>query len=56
MREVSHTAEYVRRFYDPLSNEEWKERQRLARSSFLAFLDQERFFTNYFGRLPRAEQ
>jgi hypothetical protein len=56
MHEVSHTAEYVRRFYDPLSNEEWKERQRLARSSFLAFLDQERFFTNYFGRLSRAEQ
>ena len=48
MEGVAHAARYVRDFYDALSEGEWKERQRLARSVFERYLRQSSFFSYYF--------
>jgi hypothetical protein len=53
MNEVGKTADHIARFYDALSNNEWKERQKEARETFLAYLVQEKFFEYYFTkRMP----
>ena len=49
MQEVEKTAEYVRRFYEALTDEEWKERQNLAHQIFETHLKQDVFFRNFFN-------
>ena len=49
MQEVEKTAEYVRRFYEALTDEEWKERQNLAHQIFETYLKQDVFFRNFFN-------
>ena len=48
MNRVGKTPEYIRTYYDALSEEEWKERQKLAREIFNAKLKQDVFFRNFF--------
>lgn len=48
MNKVAVTPKYVRDFYDSLTEAEWQERQKLARSTFLEHLEQSQFFRNYF--------
>ena len=51
MHDVKNTPRYVREFYDPLTDEEWKARQRLARETFEKYLRQDAFFRNFFAAL-----
>lgn len=51
MLEVKRAAEYVRRFYDALTPDAWKERQMLAHELFEKHLRQEVFFKEYFDTL-----
>ena len=51
MSEVAKTPDYIRDWYDRLTQEEWHERQRLARQTFEAYLRQDSFFTRYFDRI-----
>ena len=51
MSEVAKTPEYVRAFYDNLSQEEWQARQRLAREVFEKYLRQDSFLRYFFQKL-----
>ncbi len=49
MNRVGDTARYIREFYDSLSEEEWAERQRMARKAFEEYLRQDAFFRYFFA-------
>jgi hypothetical protein len=49
MNKVDQTPQYIREFYDALSQEEWQERQRLARETFEKYLRQDVFLKSYFS-------
>ena len=51
MNRVGDTAKYIRDFYDPLTDEEWQARQRLARETFEKYLRQDSFFTYFFNTI-----
>lgn len=54
MNRVGETPRYIREFYDALTNEEWQERQRLARTIFETLLRQDAFLQLFFkSRLHR---
>ncbi len=48
MGEVSNTPQYIRAFYDALTEEEWQERQKEARHIFETYLRQDSFFRQFF--------
>jgi hypothetical protein len=48
MDKVSELPRYVREFYDRLSDEEWRERQRKARQIFEEYLRQDSYFRYFF--------
>ena len=50
MRDVVRTPEYIRDFYNSLSDDEWVARQRLAREVFTKYLRQDSFFRNFFAQ------
>ncbi len=50
MGKIKKTPEYVREFYDALTEEEWKKRQQLARDTFVKYLSQDAFFNQFFSR------
>jgi hypothetical protein len=54
IQEIKKTPEYIKRFYDELSPEEWQSRQRLARQMFEAYLRQDKFFKYYFEHNTRT--
>lgn len=54
MGKVSQTPRYIREWYDALTPEEWKERQRLARMTFEDYLHQDAYLRHFFSEiLPR---
>ncbi len=50
MRQVENTANYICEFYGALTEEEWKNRQSLARETFEQYLKQDVFFRNFFTK------
>jgi hypothetical protein len=48
MDKVGDTARYISKFYGSLSEEEWAERQRLARDVFEKYLRQDSYFDYFF--------
>ena len=53
MEHIANTAQYIREFYDALSEEEWKSRQELAYETFEKYLRQDAFFRAFFSRVVR---
>ena len=51
MSDVAKTPEYIRAFYDKLSDEEWQARQTLAREVFERYLRQDSFLLYFFQKL-----
>ena len=51
MSRVKAIPEFVKEFYDSLSDQQWAERQHLARETYEKFLRQDRFFESYFNGL-----
>lgn len=51
MEKVSETPEYIRAFYDALSEEEWRRRQEMARDIFQNYLKQDSFFRYFFTKI-----
>ena len=49
MNRVNNIAAYIREFYDSLTEEEWEERQHLARTVYEQYLRQDQFFNHYFN-------
>mgnify|MGYP001594597052 FL=1 len=48
MKKVADTPRYIRDFYDALTEEEWRSRQKLARDTFEKYLKQDTFFRHFF--------
>src|SRR3989344_707736 len=48
MDRVRETPAYIREFYDALTNEEWEQRQRLARATLEKYLRQDSFLRPFF--------
>lgn len=51
MNEVQNTAQYIRAFYDTLTDEEWQDRQRMARKAFEDYLRTDSFFRYFFSTI-----
>ncbi|TSC71441.1 MAG: Exostosin family protein, partial [Parcubacteria group bacterium Gr01-1014_48] len=51
MEHVHDTPRYIREFYDALSEQEWRERQHMARKAFEEYLRQDSFFRYFFTHL-----
>jgi hypothetical protein len=51
MNSVSQTPQHIREFYDALTPQEWKERQKLARTTFEVYLRQDSFFRQFFQKI-----
>lgn len=51
MKDVAKTPEYIRTFYDALSQEEWKQRQQRARETFTIYLQQDSFLRYFFNNV-----
>ncbi len=49
MKEVAQTPYYIKQFYENLNEQEWQERQQLARQIFENYLRQDMFFKSYFN-------
>jgi hypothetical protein len=50
MNKVKDTPQYIREFYDKLSEEEWRRRQEMARETFERYLQQNAFFRHFFTK------
>ena len=48
MHQVVQTPQYIKKFYDALTEGEWRERQELARTTFATYLRHDSFFATYF--------
>ncbi len=51
MSDVKNTPDYIRKFYDALSEEEWQARQRFARDTYAKYLFQDAFWEQFFAGL-----
>ncbi len=49
MNRIHDVAQYIRDFYDVLGEEEWRDKQRLARATYEQYLRQSSFFSYYFS-------
>lgn len=50
MNRIKDTPKYIREFYDPLTQEEWEAKQRLARKTYEQYLRQDSFFRKFFSQ------
>ena len=54
--DIKNTDRYIRKFWDGLSNDEFKERQKLARKIFMNYLKFDSFLKRIFQNLSKSSQ